>query len=291
MTAISPPTLLLVRHGHVADNTPGGDARLCGWTDPPLTPLGRAQAARVAEYLAAAPQPAALYTSPSARARETATALGQRLGLPPRLRQALREINCGRLEGRLLADVQRRYPELWARNLAQVDDDFRWPGGESYRAFRARVLRVLCRIAAAHSGQRVVVVTHTGVITQALGALDGTAAARWEANRAGNASITEVRWPVGGSPGDLAGPGGKEMVVRFDVREYLVARRPVPGPPSPRAAQSTEAGRPPGGRLAETQRRQTASARRITRRWSRAARAAPARAREGASPQPSATVR
>jgi Histidine phosphatase superfamily (branch 1) len=150
------------------------------------------------------------------------------------------------------------------------------------------VLRALCRIAAAHPGQRVVVVTHTGVITQALGALDGTAAARWEANRAGNASLTEVRWPAGGGPGALAGPGDRGTVVRFDVREHLVA--PPPAAPSP-GRPIPKAGRPPGGRPAGAQRRQTASARRITRRWSRAALAASARAREGAPPQPSATVR
>jgi alpha-ribazole phosphatase/probable phosphoglycerate mutase len=222
-TAGPPATLLLVRHGHVADNTLGDEARLCGWADPPLTPLGRAQAARVAEYLAGEPRPAALYASPSARAHETATALGHRLGLPPRLVPALREIHCGRLDGRPLAEVRRRYPELWARNLAQVDDDFRWPGGESYRGFRARVLAALGRIAAAHAGQRVVVVTHTGVISQAIGALDGTAAARWEAHRAGNASLTEVRWPAGDVPGARTGPGGAGTLVRFDVRAHLAA--------------------------------------------------------------------
>ena len=25
-----------------------------------------------------------------------------------------------------------RYPELWRRNLAQADENFCWPGGESY---------------------------------------------------------------------------------------------------------------------------------------------------------------
>jgi broad specificity phosphatase PhoE len=282
MTSNSPATLLLVRHGHVADNTRGDAARLCGWADPPLTPLGRAQATRVAAHLAAARCSDALYTSPSARAHETATAIGHRLGLRPRLRLALREIHCGRLEGRLLADVRRDHPELWARNLAQEDDDFRWPGGESYRAFRARVLAGLGRIAAAHPGQRVVVVTHTGVITQALGALGGTAAARWEAYRAGNASLTEVRWPAGGAP------GRRGTLVRFDERAHLATRGPdTRSPAHPVAA----AGRTIAGRAAGAHRRQTASARRSTRRWSRADRAASARARAGAPPQPSATVR
>ncbi|HEX2035859.1 MAG TPA: histidine phosphatase family protein, partial [Chloroflexota bacterium] len=47
-----PATLLLVRHGHVADNSAGPGARLCGWFDPPLSARGRRQAARLAARLA-----------------------------------------------------------------------------------------------------------------------------------------------------------------------------------------------------------------------------------------------
>ena len=99
----------------------------------------------------------------------------------------MREIYCGRLEGVPLVEVQRRYPFLWQANLRQADDDFHWPGGESYRDFRRRALRAVGAIAAAHPGELVMIVTHAGVIAQVLGALNGIRAARWEPFRPSNA--------------------------------------------------------------------------------------------------------
>ncbi len=207
---MQPTTLDLIRHGHVADNDAGEHARLCGWTDPPLSPLGRWQADALRAQLRREPAAAAVYASPLRRARNTAQAVADALGLPLRLRRSLREIGCGAVDGWPLSLVKRRYPTLWATNLAQRDPAFRWPGGESCRTFRARAVRVVERIAAAHPGERVLVVTHTGVITQLLGALAGTSAARWDAFRVGNASITELRWPQG--PGTL---------LRVDDRRHL----------------------------------------------------------------------
>ena len=205
-----PTTLVLIRHGHVADNDAGEHARLCGWTDPPLSPLGRWQVEALQAQLARGPAAAAVYASPLLRARDTAHAVADALALPLRLRRSLREIGCGAVDGWPLGQVQRRYPELWAANLAQTDAAFHWPQGESYQAFRARTLRVVGRIAAAHPGERVVVVTHTGVITQLLGVLHGTSAARWDAFRVGNASITELRWHH-----------WPRVLLRFDDRRHL----------------------------------------------------------------------
>jgi probable phosphoglycerate mutase len=134
--------LLLVRHGHTRDNTVGDGARLSGWHDPPLSPLGAQQARLLATSLRSE-RVAALYTSTLTRARQTAATLADALGLEPIDEPDLREISCGDLDGRSLATVQRRFPELWQRNLSQSDADFRWPGGESYRELRLRVLGAL----------------------------------------------------------------------------------------------------------------------------------------------------
>jgi broad specificity phosphatase PhoE len=194
---MQPSRLVLVRHAHVADNDAAAGARLCGWFDAPLSRRGWAQVARLCARLARSPRPTALYTSPSRRALGMARAIGSRLGLVPRPLELLREIHCGQLEGVPLAEVQRRYPRLWHANLRQADDGFRWPGGESYRDFRRRVLRGVDAIAAAHPGEQVLIVTHAGVIGQVLGALHGLRAARWEAFRPGNASLTVVDWADG----------------------------------------------------------------------------------------------
>ena len=212
-----PTTLLFVRHGHVADNDHGRGARLTGWLDAPLSPLGRAQAERLGARLANGPRPDALYASPLRRARDTAEALATALGASPRLLGSLREIHCGRLDGLPLEQVQRRYPQLWRRNLAQESDAFRWPGGESYREFRARVLRAVRHIAQKHRGGRVVIVTHSGVITQVLGALHRVPAARWSTFVVSNASITEVRWDC-----------GTGTLLRGDDRRHLERGSAVP---------------------------------------------------------------
>lgn len=186
----------LIRHAHVDTGPPPGV--LCGSLDLPLSATGRAQIRELHADLSQL-RPDALYSSTLVRAMETAGALEDywRLGIRPD--RAVREIDCGELEGICIGRIQREHRRLWQRNQAQADDDFSWPAGESYRAFRARVLAGFARIAARHRGQRVAVVTHAGVITQILGVIRGRPAAVWEADRARHFSFTEIAW-TGGRP-------------------------------------------------------------------------------------------
>jgi broad specificity phosphatase PhoE len=197
-------TLVLVRHGHTVMNGGSPDPVMCGWTDLPLTPLGEQQAALLEGTLGAG----VVYTSPLRRARDTARRCAA--GVDPIADPALREIGCGRLEGVPIRQVQRDHPEAWARNAAQTDDDFRWPGGESYAELRRRAVGAISAIAARHPAARVAIVTHAGVITQLLGHLTGTRPARWSAFRVGNASLTEVRWA-----------GDRGELLAYDVRAHL----------------------------------------------------------------------
>jgi broad specificity phosphatase PhoE len=190
-------TLVLLRHAQTDSNAAGPNPRLSGWTDVPLNAAGWQQVARLQRRFCSEAPIAALYSSPLLRARETAESIAGVSGTSPRLIDALREINCGVVDGNPIAEVKRSHRELWEKNLRQDDDDFRWPGGESYREFRDRCLRAINWIAAAHCGQRVVVVTHAGVITQILGALHGVRPARWEPFRPENTSLTELRWTAG----------------------------------------------------------------------------------------------
>ncbi len=203
-----PASLVLIRHADISNNEKTG--LLCGWCDVPLTGLGRRQVALLRERLTSEPPAAACYTSPLQRARLTAEAAPPPLAPIPL--DALREISCGELDGMPVADVQYRYPDLWRRNMALNDDEFAWPGGETYLEFRLRVLGVVKEIASRHRGQRVLLFTHAGFINQVMGTLARTAPARWDLYRAGSASITELRW--GGDFG---------TVVRFDDRSHLAA--------------------------------------------------------------------
>lgn len=201
-------TLLLIRHAHVDIGPPPGV--LCGWFDAPLSARGHSELERLRMHIAPSPAPDALYTSTLARARETAVAFEGLWRLPARPEDALREINCGSLEGMPLAELERDLPDLAARNRAQQDDEFAWPDGESYRAFRARVLDALRRIAGYHPGGRVAVVTHAGVIAQVMGALRGRPAAVWEKDRPDPLTMTEIAW-ANGSP---------EAVLAFNRRHW-----------------------------------------------------------------------
>lgn len=207
--------MFLVRHGRTAGNGSGRTAPMSGWTDTPLDAQGRREADALRRRLAAGPACDSVYASPLARAVETARIVAGAWG-PARLLDGLREIHCGDVDGMPLGEVESRYPAHWRANLRQDDDGFRWPGGESYREFRARCLATVRAIASAHAGQRVMVVTHAGVINQVLGAIHGIPPARWEPYRPGNASLTSVTWHR-----------DQGALLRFDDREHLAAPEPL----------------------------------------------------------------
>lgn len=136
--------VILARHGETDDNR--APIRAQGFRDTPLNEVGREQARELAERVAGEGY-RSLWTSDLARARDTAAAVGDRLGLEPRLDPRLREGNRGRWEGHLFVDIEREEPELyaaWRRGGA----DFRFPGGESLIEHQQRVLVALDEIAA-----------------------------------------------------------------------------------------------------------------------------------------------
>lgn len=169
---------------------------MCGWLDLPLSRTGQLQLQRFREELSAF-RPEAVYASSSSRARVTAEALGSNWRLPVSIDPQLREINCGSLEGMRVDEVKDRYSELWTENALQENSDFAWPNGENYRNFRDRVFEALSRIARGHANARIPVVTHTGVISQVVGAMKGLSPAVWEQYRPGPFTATEVIWSNG----------------------------------------------------------------------------------------------
>lgn len=203
-------TLLFVRHGHTEANGAGTGIPMSGSTDLPLSARGRHQAERVASRLATVEVVKTVYSSPLARAFETAKAIGERLDAGVLALGELREIDCGFADGLALEDVKERFPDAWERNLRQDDPAFRWPGGESYVELRERSLRAVRTIAGRHPSARVVIVTHAGVVAQVLGFVRGVSAARWECFRPSNGSVTEVVWRDEAS-----------SIVRFDDRTHL----------------------------------------------------------------------
>jgi broad specificity phosphatase PhoE len=148
-----------VRHGATqltAEN------RFSGAVGVDLSDEGRAQVGRLAERLAHDPI-AAVYTSPLSRTVETAEILARAHGLTPMREDGLREISHGRWEGLTRQEVEERFGDEYS---AWEADPFTFApeGGESGLAVLARALPAVRRVAAAHDGETIMVVSHKATL-------------------------------------------------------------------------------------------------------------------------------
>jgi probable phosphoglycerate mutase len=190
--------LIIVRHGESAPQTYEDPFPLVdGRSDPPLDPQGREEAELVAGRLAGQ-DIAAIYVTSLRRTAETAAPLAAALGITPRVEPALSEVYLGEWEGAAFRHHTRSGHPLAAKMFTEG----RWdviPGAEPNDSFHDRIRGGIARIAAAHPDQRVVVVTHGGVIGALLSLATG--AHQFAFVGAANASITHLvvvgdRWIV-----------------------------------------------------------------------------------------------
>ena len=155
--------VILVRHGESAPlvrDTPF--PLLDGHGDPPLSELGRWQADKVGERLAAEPI-STIYVSTLARTHETAAPLAKRLALDPVVEPDLREVHLGEWEG----GIYRQRAAEGHPAFRKMQREERWdaiPGGESNESLTTRTVAVIERIHAQHPDESVAVVVHGGVI-------------------------------------------------------------------------------------------------------------------------------
>ena len=151
--------LYLVRHGQSAGNAEG---RFGGHSPTPLSDLGKRQAEVTAKALAKE-RIKAIYSSDLLRAVETAKPLAQLLDLPVIQTAAFRERKVGVLEGKTFDESKAEYPKdyyaLINRNIHHVITE-----GESYRQLLRRATGALHEVLRAHSGEGVVIFSHTGAI-------------------------------------------------------------------------------------------------------------------------------
>ncbi|MGW6248329.1 bifunctional RNase H/acid phosphatase [Streptomyces roseolus] len=154
----APATFVLLRHGETA-LTPEKRFSGSGGSDPELSEAGRRQAAAVAEALAARGTIQHIVSSPLTRCRQTAEAVAARLGLDVVIEQGLRETDFGVWEGLTFAEVRARYPEdmdAWLASPTAAPTG----GGESFASVTRRVAAARDRLAAAHAGRTLLVVSH-----------------------------------------------------------------------------------------------------------------------------------
>ncbi|MFJ2448768.1 alpha-ribazole phosphatase family protein [Pseudomonas sp. NPDC087626] len=145
----------LLRHG---ETELGGGLR--GSLDDALTPLGWQQ---MRDAVVGAGPWDRLVSSPLQRCARFAEELGAQLGLPVSLEQDLQELHFGAWEGRSAAALM----ETDADALGRFWSDpygFTPPEGEPVSDFSARVLAAVQRLHQAYAGERVLLVSHGGVM-------------------------------------------------------------------------------------------------------------------------------
>lgn len=157
--------LVLWRHGRTEWNRLGiaqGHADVC------LDEVGAAQARQAAPYLASY-RPAFVWSSDSARARETAQRLVELTGGPLRLDSRLREYDVGARQGMTREQYAAAFPDAYAAQAAGRET-VRVPGAETTPQVASRMVAVLREAAdAVAAGETGVLVGHgaslrTGVL-------------------------------------------------------------------------------------------------------------------------------
>jgi broad specificity phosphatase PhoE len=184
--------LTLVRHGQ---STANRDGILQGQYDAPLSELGRRQANQVGAWFAERGMSwDAVYCSPLSRARDTACIISERLGRSAPVENAdLAEIHAGEMQAKTGPVLRRDYPSFYERGIEGLGDYSAF-GGESYEDVQARVRRFIALLDERHrpTEQRVLIVSHGGLMFQLAKMLICQPVPRVLLIRFGNCSVTRL---------------------------------------------------------------------------------------------------
>lgn len=166
-----PAHICVARHGETDWNLSG---ILQGWFDVPINEQGRRQAHELAATVADAGF-AAVWTSPLARACETAEIVAAALRLPePIAHDGLKERHFGAIQGVPKSELADLNP-LLLQQILRRNPAAEFEGGESMDEFAERVLGAFADVGALHRGDRVLVVTHGWVMDVVTRHIEGLA--------------------------------------------------------------------------------------------------------------------
>jgi broad specificity phosphatase PhoE len=196
--------LLLIRHAEPVRIAPGSSTAPA---DPALTDRGRAQAARLARWLAREPIDAVL-SSPLRRAGETANVVGDALGIDVEVVDGLMEYDAEADSYIPVEEMRETRDHRWR---AMVEGRWEELGGEAPDRFRARIVPCVDAVVDRFAGRRVAAVCHGGVINVYLAAILGLERHLWF--EPGYTSISRV----------AAARTGERSVVTLNETAHLVA--------------------------------------------------------------------
>lgn len=156
-------TIIFVRHGDT-QHTEGG--KLYNDHATQLTEKGRSQAEAVAKWISKE-KATVLLSSQAARVRGTAEYLANELGIAFQVVPELNELCPGEWEGRSYLELKKSEPERYHK---WCEDPIRNspPGGESVETLFHRVEKDLAKLIQNNAGERIILVTHAGVVRSAL---------------------------------------------------------------------------------------------------------------------------
>ena len=115
----------------------------------------------VAEYLEAEAA-AAIYTSPSSRARESASILAASQSRSLETITDFREMDFGDFEGLTYDEIAARYPNLY-RHWMDTPAEIHFPNGENFTEMQTRVLNAFEKLLRENDGKTFMIVSHGGV--------------------------------------------------------------------------------------------------------------------------------
>ena len=151
--------LILIRHGETEWNS---QQRMQGHSNSDLSEEGRAQIESLGQWMKNVSFDH-IYSSDSLRARQTAEAITKYSGHTLKIDQRLREKNLGVFEGLTTEEAKERHPEIF-RLFKTAGSNYVIDEGESTQQLLDRALEFIEEIRLLQPDQRVVLVTHGGVV-------------------------------------------------------------------------------------------------------------------------------
>lgn len=144
--------IILIRHGESEANV----RKEFGTDETPLSELGRVQAAKTKDYIGTLKYDK-VYVSPLRRARETM----ELLGLNGEIREEVREISFGEMEGKTYDTTREDCPEDIIR-WTEDPLNYRVPGGETIEEAYFRMKPFFDELV--EKNEDVIIVTHDGTV-------------------------------------------------------------------------------------------------------------------------------
>jgi probable phosphoglycerate mutase len=190
----------LVRHGETDWNK---EDRILGHTDIPLNETGREQA-EVTAFFLKDKHIDLILSSDLSRTKETAEIIARATGAEVILDKALREINCGSLDGMSIPEVNKKYGNF-------LDRPYKELGGETFEEVEERAMKAWRNHRKDHEHKNVVIVSHGAFLGLVMKNIRNIDHAESTGLNIGNAEVIKLEI---GEPCDSCGGDLYEIMVR-----------------------------------------------------------------------------